>query len=141
MHRLVNEWLVLHALAITDLYFSDHLDAAWLDHVAVVSQAQLTPLIAAEGKQSSRPENNDDHFGKLKGGHSPGDHGGVFVPTCDDDDLVILDPELARGVLSELGLAESEDGARVGDLRVLHLRSSSCGPSHGHRGAAITMDV
>ena len=47
----------------------------------------------------------------------------MLVPAGDDDDLVILDPELARGVLSELGLAEGEHGARVGDLRVLHLNS------------------
>ena len=47
----------------------------------------------------------------------------MLVPAGDDDDLVILDPELARGVLSELGLAECEHGARVGNLRVLHLNS------------------
>ena len=47
----------------------------------------------------------------------------MLVPTGDDGDLVVLDPELARRVLSELGLAEGEHGSRLGDLRVLHLNS------------------
>ena len=34
--------------------------------------------------------------------------------------LIILDPELAGSIISKLGLAECEDGASGGDLRVLH---------------------
>ena len=47
----------------------------------------------------------------------------MLVPAGDDGDLVILDPELARRVLRELGLSECKHGARVGNLRVLHLYS------------------
>ena len=47
----------------------------------------------------------------------------MLVSAGDDGDLVILDPELARRVLSKLGLSECKHGARVGDLRVLHLYS------------------
>ena len=35
---------------LINLIQDDHLDTAWLDHVAVVPQTQLPPLIAAEGE-------------------------------------------------------------------------------------------
>ena len=84
-----------------------HLHTARLQHVAVVAEAQLTPLVGPEAEEAA-------------GG---GGHGRVLVPAGDRHDLVILNPELARRVLRKLGLAECEYGARGRNLRILHQQS------------------
>ena len=86
------------------LVWLEDLDTAGLDHVTVVSQAQLAPLVTAEGEDSPWLS----------------EHGGVLVPAGEQHHTVILDPELAGRVVSKLGLPEREDRSRARDLGVLH---------------------
>ncbi len=68
-------------------------------------QSQLSPLVGSEHEQPS----------------GLGDDGGVLVAAAQLHHLVLPDPELGRDVVSELGLAEGEDGARRGHLGLVHL--------------------
>ena len=80
------------------------LDAAGLEDVVLVSQSQLTPFVGAEGEEPARVS----------------DDGCVFIAAAQLHNQVLFDPEFGRRVFGELGLAEGEDGARFGDLWLIH---------------------
>ena len=70
-----------------------------------MTEPQLTPLVGPEGEQPP----------------GPGDDRRVLVPAGDQDNLVILDPELAGSVLCKLGFTKGEHCACIWYFWILHI--------------------